>query len=517
MDRRRKQRQSHQRIKLFAAAGAAVLTLVLLIILLGGREYPAVDFSAGRETDEYSGDTVLPDGVFIGTEYVGGLTKDEAMEKLRSIYSMPQNQTVRIYWEQQTVNTTLEQLGASWGVEHAINRAITLANGGGLAQRYKTSIDLSSGTYHIDLRKTLDREKVDSFIRKEVSSVYDQKPVNASIEYEDGGFRVTDGKVGKVTDIDSSVGTVMDAFHELADGQTLTASVVIKNAFPEITSDALSSIKDRLGTYTTRYRKPENGRTDRCINVEVATAYINGTVLMPGESLSASDAMKERNVENGYAMGGQYVNGQVEDAVGGGVCQVSTTLYNALLRAEIQIDKRYAHSMNVSYVLPSEDAAIALGSKDLVFTNNLDKPIYIYGDTDGYEVTFRIYGEEYRPANRTLSFEAIEEKRIESEDIIIEDPNLYVGEKKTDGSTHDEISSRLEKVVFIDGTEVSREVLHSDYYMPSQAKVHVGTKPKPSEPAETPQTAASGSQENGPESSQTNAPQDGETGGEDGN
>ncbi len=468
-------------------AGIAAVLILVLCVALSGKDAPVpVDFTARTDTDGYADDVRIAEGIYIGTEYVGGLTKEAARSRLETVYSMPENQTVRIYWEQQTVNTTLNDLGAAWGVNRAINRAITLAEGGGITQRYKTSRDLALGTYHIDLSKSLDRDKVVEFIRTNISAVFDQAPVNAAIEYTDNGFKITDGRVGRKADIDSTAGIIMDRFHEMGEGESLTASVVIKTVFPEITSEILSHVKDRLGSFSTRYRKPENGRTDRCINVEVATAYLNGTLLMPGESLSASDAMKERNVENGYAMGGQYVNGQIEDAVGGGVCQVSTTLYNALLRAEIQIDKRYNHSMNVSYVLPSEDAAIAVGSKDMVFTNNLEYPIYIYGETDGYEVFFRIYGEEYRPANRKVSFEAIEEKRVVSEDIVIEDKELFVGERKTEGATHDEIWSRLEKVVYVDGAEYSREVVHSDYYMPSQAKVHVGVKPRPTEAATEP-------------------------------
>lgn len=116
--------------------------------------------------------------------------------------------------------------------------------------------------------------------------------------------------------------------------------------------------------------------------------------------------------------------GQVEDSVGGGVCQVSTTLYNALLEAELQIDVRYPHSMEVSYVKPSKDAAIATGSKDLVFTNNKEYPIYIEGTTNGYEVSFTIYGKEDRPSNRKVEYISVEDKRIPSYAIEVPDASI---------------------------------------------------------------------------------------------
>lgn len=98
--------------------------------------------------------------------------------------------------------------------------------------------------------------------------------------------------------------------------------------------------------------------------------------------------------DNGYYPAPSYESGQVVDTYGGGICQVSTTLYNAVLKAELQVNERHNHTMLVSYVDPSKDAAIAEGLMDFVFTNNTDAPIYIYGV--GYQGTlnFTIYGHE---------------------------------------------------------------------------------------------------------------------------
>ena len=95
------------------------------------------------------------------------------------------------------------------------------------------------------------------------------------------------------------------------------------------------------------------------------------------------------------------------DSLGGGICQVSTTLYNAGLRAELEVVERSNHAMSVTYVEPADDAAIAGTYKDLKFKNTLDEPVYIEGVTSGKQVTFTIYGQETRPANRTLTFESV--------------------------------------------------------------------------------------------------------------
>ena len=103
---------------------------------------------------------------------------------------------------------------------------------------------------------------------------------------------------------------------------------------------------------------------------------------MPGEQISVHDVTAPYDEEHGYVQAGSYENGQVVDTYGGGICQVSTTLYNAVLFSELKVVKRYPHSMLVSYVPPSRDAAIAGDTKDFVFENNYDTPIDVYKRQD---------------------------------------------------------------------------------------------------------------------------------------
>ena len=110
--------------------------------------------------------------------------------------------------------------------------------------------------------------------------------------------------------------------------------------------------------------------------------------------------------DNGYYAAPSYSNGQVVDSIGGGVCQVSTTLYNAVLRAELKVVQRSPHSMVVTYVSPSMDAAIAGDYKDLKFRNNTEVPIYIQGEAYDGTIYFNIYGEETRSSDRTVTFQS---------------------------------------------------------------------------------------------------------------
>lgn len=155
---------------------------------------------------------------------------------------------------------------------------------------------------------------------------------------------------------------------------------------------------------------------------------------------------------------------------------MSTTLYNAVIRAELQVNERYNHSMIVTYVDPSADAAIAESSgMDFRFTNNLDSPVYIEGYTYNGSITFTIYGVETRPANRKISFvsETLSETPSEGTKIK-EDPSQPVGSVQTTAG-HTGYTARLWKVVTVDGVEQSRDVFNNSTYNMTPSYVKVGT------------------------------------------
>lgn len=458
-------------------------------------EEEAVVFSEPVLSDDGMEEVRLSEGIYIGGVSVGGMTVADAREELGSRYDVSANGEVYVNWDDTTVTTTLQALGVSWGVEDALQIAARMSEQGKGIQGYLTQMDLLYGNLQIEVLWKLDPVQVALFVEEDVAKKCDIAPVDAKITREDGVFHVTEHQYGKATDKDATVAAILRAFYSMESGDTLEADAVIVTASPKYLAEDLRTIKDCLGDKGTIYLKDGDQRTERCINVEVATAYIDGTVLLPGESVSTSDLMKDRIEENGYRTGGQMVNGQIEDSIGGGVCQASTTLYNALLEAEIQIDQRKNHSMTVSYVKPSYDAAIATGSKDLVFTNNLEYPIYIQGTTNGNEVVFRVFGTEVRPDNRTIEFVSVEDERIKTEDIYVDDPTMPVGSYSAIGTTHDEVKSHLVKIVYVDGVETERYTLHNDYYKPSQATIKVGTAPV--ESTASPEASDEGNTDNG--------------------
>ena len=128
--------------------------------------------------------------------------------------------------------------------------------------------------------------------------------------------------------------------------------------------EELAKVKDLLGSFQTSFK---TSSSDRSKNVRSGAGHIDGTVLYPGEVFSTYEYVTPFTVENGYAMAGSYLNGKTVDSMGGGICQVSSTLYNAVLMAELEVVERSPHSMMVAYVQASADAAIAGTYKDFKF------------------------------------------------------------------------------------------------------------------------------------------------------
>ena len=196
--------------------------------------------------------------------------------------------------------------------------------------------------------------------------------------------------------------------------------------------------------------------------------------------MSVYDKVAPFNAENGYRLAGSYENGTTVQTYGGGICQVSTTLYNAVLRAELEVTERQNHSMTVHYVELSEDAAIAGTEKDLKFKNNLDNPVYIEGKTTGSSITFTIYGKEYRDKNRSIEFVSETTSTNGPSEKRVNDSSLEEGKTVVESSGRTGYTAKLWKVIYENGKETDRVQVNSSTYMSVPKVVRVGTKkPEP--------------------------------------
>lgn len=208
---------------------------------------------------------------------------------------------------------------------------------------------------------------------------------------------------------------------------------------------------------------------------------VDGTILYPGEEFDLAKTVSPFTQENGYELAGAYQNGTVVESFGGGICQVATTLYNAVIRAELEITMRFNHSMLVHYVEPSMDAAIAGNYKDLKFKNNLDAPVYIEGYCSGGIIYFNVYGKETRPSNREISFESETVSKTDPKVQFTMDASLTAGSVSVTQSGQSGCIAQLWKIVKVDGKQQSRDLFNKSNYQATPKLITIGTKDATSE------------------------------------
>lgn len=211
---------------------------------------------------------------------------------------------------------------------------------------------------------------------------------------------------------------------------------------------------------TTYYNSSEN----RCYNVALATKSLNGLTIRPNETFSFNDVVGERTEQNGYKNAKVILDGNYTDGVGGGVCQVSTTLYNALLLAGF-IPKASQHSLISSYVMAGFDAMVAYGSTDLTFVNNTEHNVYIQGVTQGKTVTFTIYGE---PNVYEIKRESTEERTPFAVKEIVDKvkyPELiYADQTKVITNGSDGVKTKSYLKYYKDGKLVATKLIRTNNY-----------------------------------------------------
>ena len=430
----------------------------------------AIVFSLGSVAQASS--LTIKEGVFADQDSLAGMTAEEADAMIREkIAQMGNSQVTLLAAGGHEVTVTAEALGIEWANPEIVQEASRLGTEGNVIQRYKAMKDLQFENKTYEVRLEFDVGAINDVLVEQCKK-YDQIPLDASMERVDGAFQITEGHVGYELDVESSIDVIYDYLEHSWDGRDCRIQLTVAEEHPRGTAADLAEVKDLLGSFTTDYSTSNGNRSG---NVANGCSKINGTLLYPGEEFSATETVSPFTAANGYSMAGAYLNGKVVQSMGGGICQVSSTLYNAVLLAELAVTDRSPHSMVVTYVDCSADAAIAEDAgKDFKFVNNTDYPIYIEGYTKNKKITFNIYGKETRPADRTIRYESeILEKTEPTIDLITADPSKPLGYVSTEAA-HIGYKARLWKIVKEGGKEVSREIVNNSKYNVSPRSAVVG-------------------------------------------
>lgn len=417
----------------------------------------------------------IKDGIYISGMDVGGMTAGEAEAAIDDYVNSIKPAIITLNTANGgEVQITAGDLGLTWVNRELVEEAAGIGQEGNVIIRYKMMKDLQQENIIYELELAFDKEAIRSILEEKCVK-YNSEAVNAALSRADGTFVIEGGQSGYAMDVEASIGLVHDYMVQEWNHQPATIALAVNEVLPQGTAEELAQVTDILGSFTTSYSSSGSARS---ANVANGCALINGITLYPGEEFSTLEAITPFTKENGYYPAASYSNGRVVDSLGGGICQVSTTLYNAVLLAELEVTERHNHSMIVAYVDPSADAAIAESAdKDFCFVNNTDYPIYIEGITKNKKITINIYGVETRSSDREIEYVSEVLQRISpSADVIYADEGQPIGYIVTE-SAHVGYKAKLWKVVRENGVEVERtEVNYSSYKMtPRYATVGVAT------------------------------------------
>ncbi len=247
-----------------------------------------------------------------------------------------------------------------------------------------------------------------------------------------------------------------------------------RSGSPKYSSEVLSRINGKLSSYSTTYKSSSN---ERATNVELSANAINGVLLMPGESFSFNKVVGPRTRERGYKDAAIIVGNVYESGLGGGICQTSSTLHQAVVRAGLVPTQRRNHSLPTSYMPLGFDAAVAWGSLDYVFKNTYNFPILIDVSTSNRTLTISIYG-DVTGVDKVYTQSAETYETIPFQTKYVNDNTLSKGSKVV--SKNGVNGSRVRSYIIVKdkytGEVIEKKLMWTDYYAPQDKIVKVGTK-----------------------------------------
>lgn len=423
-----------------------------------------------RFVSKYPEDKICKN-IYIGSVDVSGMTEKEAEKVMGERLAQARGAAVTVKAGKEEETAALEELGLNHkNMKKQVKDAFEYGKSGSLWERFWQLKELSGKKKVFQETFTLNKKKTEKFMEEKIVPLADHAQ-NATMERKGNEFKITGEKQGKTIDIEKTLASLLDYVNDGWNCKDFAVEAAQTDEQPSVRAEDLKTVKDKLGSFST-----DAGGGERWQNLKTGVGKIDGTVLAPGEEISIHDVTAPYDKEHGYVAAGSYENGQVVDTYGGGICQVSTTLYNAVLLAELEVTERYPHSMLVSYVEPSRDAAIAGDVKDFKFKNSYKTPVYIEGEIDGdNQLRFTIYGKETREKGRTVEYESEVTATEEYGRTYKEDSDAPLGSMDYEGNPHTGKTARLWKTVKQDGKKVSREVINESRYQKSDEIIVVGT------------------------------------------
>ncbi len=452
---------------------AAVFILLALALILFRRPVMSMYYQWKIDRPIEQTTPVMDKNILIDGKEVGGMTAEEALELINSnVDSDTEGNAVVIKSSdnKHTYEYTFQDLDIKFDIDGAVKKAIDFGKNPDKDSWWREFKALEGGKVNFAVM-SWSRPKVTSFVNA-IASEINVEAKNAGFVRQNGTFTVTPSATGYAIDKDKLLADVVSAIENREFGKEITFDIKVTE--PKYTDKDFQGFTGLIGTYSSPYT---GGDANRIQNLKNGCAKINGVVVYPNEVFSTNAHFNPCTEANGWASAGTIVNGKIEDSVGGGMCQVSSALYMALLNAEVEITERHNHSMKVGYADYGFDATLAGDYKDLKFKNDTGCAIYLEAYTTASNVVVNIYGKEVHPAGRTLKFS---NKFIDSKEppdpVEKYDPELPEGTRQIETTAMKGVTYELYKSIYENGVLKDTVKVNTSTYSPRGQVTLIGTK-----------------------------------------
>ena len=470
-DRRNGRRAKEER-SLFPLWTLVVIVLCVGLWVYGAKLYQ--DLVAAYRTyaaiSQAAAQTTFFPGVTVDGIDLGGMTRGEA----QALFTDRQAQTTEAFSlivasGERRWRITSQEVPVTFNADAVLEQAYAIGRSGTLLERYQEierartqGVSLTTG-YVYDRSAVRDLveivgDSLDVAATDARLSAFDVSNRTFTFEAESAGYRIDRDK------LESDILAALDAH--------AYDSVIVpqgERVEPQVTLSQLQGLFGRISSFTTTTTRD----SDRNTNIALSASALNGRVVQPGETLSFNTCTGQRTGEKGYREAGAIAGGVLVDDTGGGVCQTSSTLFNAVVRADLQIVERYAHSWPSSYVNKGEDATVNWPSLDFVFKNNGDFPVFVVAWYEAQQVTVEIYGHMLENG-MTIDLESTVTQTIKPSDGVLYtlDESLPVGTRKAGRSKRTGYVVDTYKVYKdSEGNEIRREKLWTTTYRAQQDEI----------------------------------------------
>ena len=379
------------------------LKIVLILVIVSLFSYNA--FASTSKT------TLISENIYVGGIDVSNLSEVEALKLLKLNFEPKLKASYITLGYKNTIwKLKYSELGVTYNYSKAISDALkivrdtpvknppittdtSITTNGSIDNTTEPPVEIP--IIKISLIYSYNTKSINNVLNKLSKSVA-IKPINAKLIENGKKFTIIPEING--LDLDRSL-TNKTILQCIKNGNRSKVMITTKIVTPKFTKDNLMNIHDKLGEYTTYF---DPNYTNRVINIKLAAKNVTNLIVMPGETLSIDNAMGPRVASLGYLPAHVIIGNKLVDGIAGGICQVSTTLYNATLLSNLKIVERKNHSLPSTYVKLGRDATVNGGSKDLKFQNNTSSPIYIVNEVVKDHIRFTIYGTKSNPSRSVV-------------------------------------------------------------------------------------------------------------------